>query len=516
MELRDYVKVVRARMWLIALSVVVVTLGAVALSLLQKSAYQGVAQVLVTQQNTGITMLGTPQPQVSSQPEGDVQTQIEVIQSPRIVEQVIETLGLNTTVDSLLKRVAVSADTGTSLITRVIQIRVTDASAAGAARIANSFAEEYVAWSRESQQASIKAAADDVQLRLAQTQEQMVALEATASAPGASIADKVKLQAAGSLYATLADKLEQLRIAEQLATGTGSVLSSAAVDPVPVSPNPSRDAALGLAIGLLVGLGVAFQVEHLDTRIGSADEAGAIYGAPVLASIPTEKVDKGEPLRLTLRERPGSPAAEAYRMLRNNLDFINIDKDIKTILVTSAVPSEGKSTVAANLATVLSQAGRTVMLVDCDFRRPSTRQFFELDHTVGLSDVLAGTGDLWAAAQRPEGPDGLWVLTAGRMPPNPSEILASEAMNGLMANLRGSVDWVILDSAPALAAADAAAVARWVDGVLVVVRVGVSKRDAARTSCEQLRNVGARVLGLAVWAPADSVAAHGYYGYASR
>jgi receptor protein-tyrosine kinase len=203
-------------------------------------------------------------------------------------------------------------------------------------------------------------------------------------------------------------------------------------------------------------------------------------------------------------------------MLRNNLDFINVDKDIKTVLVTSAVPSEGKSTVAANLATVLSQAGKTVVLVDCDFRRPSTAEFFELDHTVGLSDVLAGTGDLWAAAQRPEGSDGLWVLTAGTMPPNPSALLGSDAMKGLMSNLRGSVDWVILDSAPTLAAADAAAVARWVDGVLVVARIGVSKRDAARAVCEQLRNVGARILGLAVLVPLDGAAAHRHYGYSTH
>jgi capsular exopolysaccharide synthesis family protein len=236
----------------------------------------------------------------------------------------------------------------------------------------------------------------------------------------------------------------------------------------------------------------------------------------VLANIPTEKAGKRRQLRLTLVEHPGSRAAEAYRMLRNSLDFVNADKNIKTVLVTSAVPREGKSTVAANLATALSRAGSKVVLVECDFRRPSTERFFELDHTIGLSDVLAGTGNPWEAAQSPEGSEGLWVLTAGKMPPNPSELLGSEAMSRLMANLRGSVDWVILDSAPVLAAADAAAVARWVDGVLVVARVGVSRRDAVRAGREQLRSVGARILGLAVIVPADSIAAGSYYGYTGR
>jgi capsular exopolysaccharide synthesis family protein len=513
MELRDYLKVMRARVRLIVLSVIVVTLGTVAFSLVQKPAYQGVALVQVTQQDTGITMLGAPQAQQSYTPGRDeVQTQVEVIQSRRIAGMVLQRLGLSGSIDSLLSRVTVSADTGTNNI----EIRVTDPSADGAAQIANAFADAYVTWSRDSQTSSIKTAADDVQRRLTAAQAQIVAIEATATARGASSADRVRLQSATTLYSTLADKLEQLRIAEQLATGTGSVLASATVDPVPVSPRPVRDGALGLAIGLLVGLMAAFLGEQLDTRIKTPAEAGEIYGAPVLASIPTEKVSKSELSRLTLTERPGSPAAEAYRMLRNNLGFVNFDKGIKTVLVTSAVPSEGKSTVAANLATVLSQTGSKVVLVICDFYLPAADRFFGLDYTVGLSDVLVGSHELLPSLQKPEGFDNLRVLTAGALPPNPSELLGSAAMGTLVADLRGWADWVIIDSAPVLATADAAAVTRWVDGVLVVARVGSSRRDAAHAGCEQLRNVGARILGLAVWGSIESVVTRGYYGYANQ
>jgi polysaccharide biosynthesis transport protein len=285
------------------------------------------------------------------------------------------------------------------------------------------------------------------------------------------------------------------------------------VDSTPVSPRPARDAALGVAIGLLIGLAAAFLSEQMDIRIKSADEASAIYGAPVLANIPTEKVSKEDLALLTLKDRPGSPAAEAYRMLRNNLGFVNFDKGIKTMLVTSAVPSEGKSTVAANLATVLARAGSKVVLVVCDFYLPAAERFFDLDYSVGLSNVLAGTATLREALQEPAGFENLSVITAGPLPPNPSELLGSEAMHTLVAALRESVDWVILDSAPVLAAADAAAANRWVDGVLVVARLGVTKRDAARAGHQQLKNVGARILGLAVWGPIAEATGLGFYGY---
>jgi capsular exopolysaccharide synthesis family protein len=164
---------------------------------------------------------------------------------------------------------------------------------------------------------------------------------------------------------------------------------------------------------------------------------------------------------------------------------------------------------------VLAQAGAKVVLVACDFHLPSADRYFDADSTTGLSDVLAGTGDLAAAFRQPSGFDNLWVIASGSLPPNPSELLGSDTMGDLLADLRKTADWVILDTAPVLAAADAAAVTRWADGVLVVARVGTSRRDSSRAGHEQLKNVGARILGLAVWGPVDKLAAHGYYGYRS-
>ena len=511
MELRDYIRVLRARKRLILLPVILLTVAAVAVSMLQQPVYEGVAQVLVTRQDKATAVAGINQPDSAYEPARDnVQTQVEIIQSVRIADRVIKRLHLGLTADELLQRVSASADTGTN----VIRIRARGSSGLGAKKVADAFAKEYVAWSLEGERESIGAAVADVERRMADARKEISRAEQKASSPNASSAARLQLGVATDLYANLADRLEDLKIAEQLATGTGSLLSTAGVEPTPVSPRPARNAVLGLSLGLLVGLGLVFTAEHFDNRIGGAEEAGEIYGAPVLASIPEDSPADGTPGPAAKGWSVGR-SAEAYRVLRNNLDFINVDGNVRTLMVTSALPSEGKSTAAANLAAVLAQAGQVVMLVTCDFHKPTTGHFFKLTHATGLSEVLQGRLDVWTAAQRPEGYENLWVLTAGSMPPNPSEILGSMAMGALLGEIRESLDWVILDTTPVLSAADATALVRWADGVLVVVRAQESKRDSARAAREHLSNVGARVLGLIVWGADDDDAGSGFGGYYS-
>lgn len=322
-----------------------------------------------------------------------------------------------------------------------------------------------------------------------------------------------QLQIATGLYTTLAEKYETLKVTEQLEAGAGKVVASAVIETEPVSPKPLRDIAIGLAVGLIVGLGLALLAEYLDNTIKSAGETEAIYGAPVLGNIPTEVFEKGEKRRLTIVESPGSRAAEAYRSLRNSIDYVNFEHDIKTVLITSAAPSEGKSTVSANLAASLAMGGAKVALVNCDFRRPTTDQFFDVNNQLGLSDVLSDRVPLSAALQSTAGV-GVSVLTPGKMPPNPSELLASKKMVGLVDQLKVAYDWVIVDSPPLLAVADAAATARWTDGVLVVTRAGVSTMPAATNARDILDKVGARILGVVVWGLSDGGArGHGYGGY---
>jgi succinoglycan biosynthesis transport protein ExoP len=399
----------------------------------------------------------------------------------------------------------------------VISIKATDVDQQRAPAIANSMAEAFVAWSRDTKRESIKAAADEVQRRLDEARIEILALgkkivdARSTDKNGAVIKDdslQAELTIATDLYATLAEKLETLRVNEQLENGSGRVVSVAVAEATPVSPKPLRNAALGLVVGLVFGLGLAFLLEYLDNTIKSTDEAERLYGAPVLGQIPLEDFDKGEKRRLTMVQHPGSPAAESYRALRNSLDFVNFQHDIRTLLVVSSTQGEGKSTVAANLAASLSQTGKKVVLVNSDFRRPTTDQFF------AVNNLLTGVSSLKAALQRP-GDEQLLVLASGKMPPNPSELLGSEKMSELIEGLKDWADWVIVDSPPLLAVADTAAVARWSDGVLMVTRGGISTRENARKGRELLEKVGARVVGVAVWGLQGdgSGTAYGYGGY---
>lgn len=209
-------------------------------------------------------------------------------------------------------------------------------------------------------------------------------------------------------------------------------------------------------------------------------------------------------------EDPKSVAAEAYRILRTNLQFASPDEQLQTLLITSAGPDEGKSTITANLASSLAQAGHQVIAVNGDLRRPALHQFFQVRNTVGLTSVLVGQTTLESALQETMVPR-VRVLAAGPLPPNPSELLGSRRMQALMRELRQQADIVLIDSPPVIAVADAGILARLVDGCLLVVSIGKTPRDLALAAKEQLEQVGARVLG--VVANGVERAAGGYYYY---
>lgn len=508
MELKDYLKVVRARKWVILQAVVVVVLTAAVVSLLQPAVYEGEAKVLISEKDTGAALFGAVLPELSSQPERGLQTQVQLMQLRPLAEDAIRKLNLKTDAEALLKRIRVSAVGQTNIVT----VTASDRDPVRAAGIANEMANQFVAWSKDYKRESLRVASEEVEARLEEAKTEVIELGRKINAEGKSDELAAELQIATGAYTTLAEKLEQLRINEQLEIGSGRVVSEAVVEADPVSPKPVRNGALGVAVGLVFGLGMAFLYEYLDNTIKSEDEVERCFGAPVLGHIPTDKVAKEQSRRLAIVESPGSRTAEAYRVLRNSLDFINFQHDIKTLLVTSAAPGEGKSTVAANLAASLAQAGQKVVMMSCDFRRPTTEQFFGVTNMIGLSDVLTGSHSLKAALQRP-GDEQLVVLTSGKMPPNPSELLSSKKMQELVQELEEWADWVIIDTPPLLAVADPAAVARWANGVLLVTRAGVSTREAAGNAREMIDNVGARVIGVAIWDLGEGGASSGYdYG----
>lgn len=509
MELRDYLNVIRARRGVIILATVIVAAVALAVSLLQAPTYEAEARVLISEKDTGAALFGTVLPELSSQPERALQTQVQLVEVRPVAEETIRELGLEESPDQLIKRVTVGAIGQTN----VISIKAQAGSAEEASKIANTMAAKYVQASQERKRASIKEAADEVEQRLGQARTEILELGRRIQGSGKSDELTAELELLTGTYTTLAEKLEQLRINERLEAGSGVVVQPAVIDASPVSPRPLRNLLLGLVVGAVLGLAMAILYEYLDDTIKANEEAERAFQAPVLGTIPSDKVDKGTKRRLAITEAPGSSTAEAYRVLRNSVDFINFEHDLKTLLVTSAAPAEGKSTVAANLAAALAQAGKKVVLVSVDFRRPTTEQFFSINNVIGLSDVLLGSHSLKAALQQP-GSEQLLVLNSGKMPPNPSELLGSEKMREVVDSLEEWADWVIMDAPPMLAVADPAAVARWADGVLMVSKAGESSRDNARKATELLKKVGAKTVGVIVWGLDEARGGYGYGKYA--
>ncbi len=208
---------------------------------------------------------------------------------------------------------------------------------------------------------------------------------------------------------------------------------------------------------------------------------------------------------------PRSPVSEAYRTLRTNLDFSSLDKPIKTMLVTSAGPEEGKSTVLANLAVTTAQAGRKVILVDCDLRRPTLHNIFNLKNDVGLTTMVVDDAAMESPPLQDTGVEGLQLVSSGPLPPNPSELLGSRRMEEIIAALLERADVVLFDAPPVVAVTDAAVLATKVDGVLLVINAGGTKRDYARAAKARLEKVNANLLGAVLNNVRFDVSLHRYY-----
>lgn len=260
----------------------------------------------------------------------------------------------------------------------------------------------------------------------------------------------------------------------------------------PVVPNPARNLAIGLGIGLILGIGLAVLRNVLDNTVKDRETLEELTGAGIVGSIPLDKDRRSQPA-ITF-DADDSSIAEAFRKLRTNLQFLAVDNPPRVIVVTSSVPSEGKSTTAINIALALAEAEHSVVLVDGDMRRPTLHKYLELVGPVGFSTVLSGGIALNDALQKTRFP-GLTVLTSGAIPPNPSELLASQSARNLLNELRSQFDYVIVDTTPLLAVTDAAIMAAGADGVLIMARYGNTKRDQLAHAVGQLESVGAPLLG---------------------
>lgn len=273
-----------------------------------------------------------------------------------------------------------------------------------------------------------------------------------------------------------------------------STVRPAVAEDLPASPNLRLNLAIGLVLGLFAGVSLAVIRELLDSRLRSVADIETLMGAPALATIPTAAGASPGP---AVRHDPHSPLAEAFRRLRTRLQFLETDEPVHAIVVTSALPAEGRSTTAISLAVALADAGRRVALVDADLRRPSVARTVGLADSVGLTTVLSGRARADEAVQR-YGDGHLDVLASGPVPHNPSELLGSPRMEALIDDLRRQYDVVLIDAPPLIPYSDAAILARRAGGALVVVGAGTTRRQQLRDAVASLASINAPMLGVVI------------------
>jgi tyrosine-protein kinase Etk/Wzc len=331
-------------------------------------------------------------------------------------------------------------------------------------------------------------------------------------------------QVAEKYYILLQEKYQESRITEVGQLGNVRIIDTAKEPEEPILPNRKLNLFLGFLLGIGLGLAIAFALEYIDDSIRSMEEVEALR-MPMIATIPHIKPEQGNGIiakmaklddpevnaineRLVTHLRPKSPVSEAYRTLRTNILFSAPDNPKHIIMMTSTGPREGKSTSVANLAITFAQMGTKTLLIDADLRRPMLNKLFQMDKEPGLTNVLVGGEKLDDVVKDiPEVPN-LSVLTCGVIPPNPAELLGSAFMKNLLEHARQNYDMILIDTPPIIAVTDPSVLARIVDGVVMVVRIGSTQRGAALMAAEQLRRVEAPMIGVML----NGISASNFYG----
>ncbi len=472
------------RKWSIIGVTILAVAAALLLTLRQPRTYESHALILVR-----------PDPIASASPTEAINMETETIlaTSPEVADLVAEDEAVSFSGDpeDLLEGLDVTAQGTTS----VLDVGYSSTEPAEAATLAQAFADGYL-------QYRLQQIADSVaplQDQLESSQKQLGKLNdqraETSDASEIAQLEAERATISGTIL-FLRGQLGPFASSEPLTTSTvGEIVREAPTPISPSSPQPVRNLAVGLLLGLALGAGVALLRDRLDDRLRDRDELEYHAGMKTLAVVPlaASRRDKNR-TSLVTAEKPHSPAAEAYRTLRAAVLFAASQRHLKVLLVTSPNLQESRSGTTANLGVALAQAGKRVILVSADLRRPRLAEYFGVDNRTGVTSVLSGQVELAAALVQP-GIANLRVLPSGPTPDNPTELLGSDAMAKLLAELREAADFVIVDVAPTLPSADAMTLAPVTDAVLVVADSTRTSRSAIQRTREQLDQVDARILG---------------------
>ena len=450
MELIKYVRVLRRRLWMIVICPIVAALVAGIASLALPPVYEAQVVLLVRPAQP----LASTDPTVAALTSAQIsQTYASLMTERPLLESVSADLGLKIQPEVLAQKITITPEPNTT----ILDVNVQDTNPALARDLANRLVADFITEVKQMQQ-------QETQVPNARTGDNLI------------------------------------------------VVSPAVVPTAPISPNIRRNVAIAFAAGLLVALGIAFLLDYLDQSIKSDEDLTERLGLISIGHVAFTPGGKGRRAELVALDSQ-SPASEAYKTLRTNLLFSTIDQELKTIVVTSSGPGEGKSRTAANLAVVLAEAGHKTLLIDADFRRPSLHKIFGRIRNVGLSNLILQDVAENEAITAVEKVPNLWLVTSGPTPPNPSELLGSGRIKELMARLRGAFTYVILDTPPVNAVTDAAILAAAANGTILVVEQGRTTFPSLEHAKQLLDRVGAHTLGVVMNKVRASAGSYSYeYG----
>ncbi len=520
MEIRDYIAPLIKWWWLMLIAIIVSTTTSYIVTSQQPPEYEASATLMIG------TAIEDPNP-TNTQFTLGVQlaaTYADIANRQPVQQATIDALGIT---DGKLPRYIVRAVPNTQLL----EISVTDTDKVRVAAIANELANQLIlqsptnAQKDEERLAFINQQLDDLQIDISETQDEILSSQEEL----AGLTSAREIQDAQSQIAALQSKLASLQSSyasylassQNNAVNTLAVIEPAVVPDKPIGPNIILTAVTAAGIGLLLAASAAFLLEYLDNTVKTPNDINRLTQLPMLTGIAYIKGD--EPgNKLIAAQQPRSPISEAYRKLRTGLQFASIDSPNRTsLLITSTNPSEGKSVTAANLAIVMAQATNRVLLVDADLRRPSQHKLFEIPNNRGLTNFLLkmqphstnGEADLLLDQVIDKGPvEGLYVMTSGPIPPNPSELLGSSKMRLAIEFLTSKFDYVVIDSPPVMAVTDAVVLSTQVDSVVLVTEAGQTQRGPLKHTVDQLREVKANLVGI-VLNRLSTRGGDGYYYY---
>ena len=502
-DLGEYLYLLRSWAWLIVLCGLLAGIAAYIVSIRTTPIYETSTRLLVSDPPSMRSLDTTAMLSNTAM----IGTYAEMMMDAPVLQGVIDKLKLSMTSEQLKPYITVEIVRGTQLLLVTVQ----NPNPLLAADIANAMGTVFTDRVRELQsqryattQKGLAQQVSDMEKQINDTTQAI----STETDPAQKLQLEARLTEYRRLYSSLVTNYEQVRLAEAQTSTNIFVSAPASVSRVPVSPKTARDTLLAVFAGLLLAAGAVLAVDMLDDTIRNPEALRAKFKMPVLGMIALHKVVEGKPV---CQLEPRSPVAESFRSLRTNLTYASVDTPLRRILVTSPTPQDGKTTISSNLAVIMAQSEKRVVLIDADLRRPQIHRKFGLLNRIGLSDLFVRPSDaLDGALQSCEVPR-LEIVTSGRMPPNPAELLTSQKMDQIFASLAQNHDLTIIDTPPVLAVTDSSALSTNVDGVLLVVKPGQTKLVALEQAIGQLRAVNAHILGIVLNGVDPASRKYGYY-----